>query len=141
MKFHLAINNPEDIERLKELLHTHPLRSDSLNPIAKTIFKSRKEVDAYWGDCVTTAFPYVFIGHVEDGVREGGFGEGQGHHTLRLISMSGTHTFGHLDRIKNILECDEYIKVAKEVDQRVLTNWETYKAYDLELEACQRGGI
>jgi len=140
MKFRLAIKTPADLERLKELMHTHPLRSDSLNEIAKPIFSSREEVDSYWGDYVPKDYPYVFLAHVEDGIREGGFGEGHGHHTLRLIPISGSHSFDQLDRIKEILECEEYIKVCKEVDTRAIVNWRVYRSFEQELEDCMRGG-
>jgi len=138
MKFQLAIKDATDIERLKELLHTHPLRSDSLNEIAKPIFKTREAVDKYWGDYVPKNFPYVFIGYVEDGVREGGFGEGSGHQVLQLIPVQGSHTFEQLDRIKSILEDSTYLKICKEIDQSILTHWDDYCTFDLELEACQR---
>lgn len=141
MKFQLAINNPADLERLKELLHTHPLKHDGLNPIGEVIFKSREEVDAYWGDYIPTDYPYLFICEVREAFGLGGFGASPGSQVMQLLPLKGTHTFSHLDRIKNILEDEEYSKVCKELNQRVLTNWDTYHTFDLELNACQRGRV
>ncbi|MCK4500467.1 hypothetical protein KAU11_08210 [Candidatus Babeliales bacterium] len=141
MKFQLAINNPEDVERLKELLHTHPLKHDGINPIGETIFHSREAVDTYWGDYIPTDFPYLFVCEVKDSFGAGGFGSSPGSQVMQLLPLKGTHTFSHLDRIKNILEDEEYSKVCKELNTRNLTNWDTYHMYNLELEACQRGRV
>lgn len=115
MRFQLAIRDVADIERLKELLHTHPLVSDTINPTARSIFESRKAVDSWWGDTEATDFPYIFIGDVKDSFGAGGFGVSPGRYELELIPMSGAHTFEQLDRIKEILESEEYIRIGREL--------------------------
>lgn len=139
MRFQLTIKDAVDLERLKEMLHTHPLKNNSFNPIAEPIFNSREAVDHYWGDYIPTDYPYICVCDVKEGFGAGCFGASPGRQVIELLPLKGTHTFENLDKIKGILEDEEYLKVCHEITHKVLTHWDVYHAYDLELEACQRG--
>ena len=139
MKFQLEIKDATDLERLKEMLHTHPLKDTGFNPIAGPIFNSREAVDNYWGDYIPTEYPYLFICDVKEAFGAGGFGASPGRQVIKLLPLKGTHSFEQLARIKAILEDKVYLKVCEDLNNRVLTGWEAYHEFDLELQACQRG--